>query len=132
MCLVIKRVKPRIAKFDIPVYKVLSYGVYGWEYSIIELGTPVTHTPVDLSKPLVAKISNNKDLIKKAITFKNDELLSIDEGVIHCYWLKNKADLFYGYTIFKAYIPKGTEYWIGRGDSWGEIGAKQIVFKEQK
>lgn len=106
MCLTVKRIrhlngKPKIAKRNIPCFKVLYMHTSG------RLCTPFQNTPVK-------RDSIESGLYADSLDFMiNGEIY---HG-IHSYKDARKA---FGTTIYCdcivcAYIPKGTKYWIGKG-----------------
>ena len=112
MCLYSKTNIPYIAKRDIPCYKVLK--MIGPNTFV----TPFQGYPVDINKPLVAEF--NAPINK---CFGN---YVINGGYIHacidcsCYLSDD--------IIFKAIIPKGTEYFVS-GDC-DTICAKKLILTE--
>lgn len=93
MCLYAKDSKPRVATKDIKVYKHVKYVDVSNRTAI----TPHQETTFELDKEFIPKAKVAKD----TTTFTS--------GVIHaCLW----PDADRG-TCLEAYIPKGTNYWIG-------------------
>ncbi len=93
MCLYAKDSKPRVATKDIKVYKHVKYVDVSYRTAI----TPHQETTFELDKEFIPKAK----VAKGTTTFKS--------GVIHaCLW----PDADRG-TCLEAYIPKGTNYWIG-------------------
>lgn len=124
MCLYNNKIIIESADKDISIYKILQKNpnTGGWI-------TPIMEHPVEINQMLysshVIKITGNWDLFE------------ISEGVIHCYkdliTSKEKFDIlneFYpghSYGLFKAIIPKGQKYIIGKNN---EIGAFAIIVKD--
>lgn len=93
MCLYAKDSKPRVATKDIKVYKHVKYVDVSNRTAI----TPHQETTFELDKEFIPKAK----VAKGTTTFTS--------GVIHaCLW--PDADRR---TCLEAYIPKGTNYWIG-------------------
>lgn len=113
--------RPLVAKEDIICYKKLLQ--IGKNYE-----TPCTYTQIPIEcirdkVPFKAEIlSKFKFIWKHVLGFSN----SVEDGFIHAFQRDN--GFRGGYTTFECIIPKGTEYFIGRG---GHIASKEIIFLEK-
>lgn len=128
MCLIIdKKQCPKgykIAKKNIPCYKVLLKTYLG------RFETPYIRQTVDIKTGIEADYFQTQP--------RNE--IRIDKGVHSCTNLKRASTLqysyintiniyvYYGVQILKAYIPKGTRYWVGKHH---EFCSERIVFAEK-
>lgn len=116
MCLYIENnAEFKIAEEDIPCWKVLEYGdvskddtlEYGWH-------SPFIYYPVKSDILIAEGDVNIHELTEVYLDETRDVCKTISEGVIHCYTNPNDAayitEMFVGWYMFEAIIPKGTEY----------------------
>lgn len=113
MCLFSQNIKPLVADTDIVVYKHLEKSYNG------EIQTPHQGTQVTLGQKFVAK----GKLPKLPKNYSNNE---IEEGVIHAYINKAKAECYLSEgEIVKAVIKAGTPFFVQF--DMNEIAATEIV-----
>lgn len=99
MCLYTKHRKPQVAQRDIKVYKNVNRYVLDQKIAV----SPCQGTQFSLDTPFIPDRST-PDIEN------NGSLYEINGGVIHaCLWPSPER----GSRYLEAYIPKGTEYWIG-------------------
>lgn len=133
MCLIVnKKLCPngyKIAKKNIPCYKVLLKTYSG------RFETPCRHETVDITNGIKADEFQTKASVS---VIRSDNL--IHKGVHSCtnleraYRLQNNVIytrnlyLYVGAVVLKAYIPKGTKYWVGEGH---EFCSERIIFAKE-
>ena len=113
MCLYTKTNIPYIAKRDIPCYKVLK--MIGPNTFV----TPFQKYPVNLNEPLVAEFNGQ---IEKCF-----DSYVINGGYIHA--CIDYSNYLSDDVIFKAIIPKGTEYFVSSDCT--TICAKKLILTEK-
>lgn len=136
MCLVVKNKwhkdgKPLIAEEDLPVFKVLHKDIRrGLETPI--RGYPIVFT--DVKATMESELSVIKSIgFKKSIGFRN---LYLCYKGIHAYINRlSSGELKWKFPIgnvfvYKAIIPKGTEYLIG--DDGDIVSTKMIIFDKRR
>lgn len=107
MCLETKHLLPKIAKEDIPVYKVLALSTDGLEtpYRFMKIINPI------IKPTLYSKIVYLSTFIFNLITYLINKKVYIDSGFIHVY--PKKLYVGYNRVLIKAIIPKGSLYYKG-------------------
>lgn len=107
-----------IAKNDIIVYKELVYDFYRKHWK-----TPYQHLPIEFDKVLIP----DSEKEEKEYGYK----YIIEEGAMHtCTSIKNRQYLENYNDIFKAIIPKGTEFWLQ--DDLSEIASKKLIITKNR
>lgn len=115
MCLYTKHEKPLVAKRDIKVYKHVRR---------VDLQRKVAESPCQGTK-FALDTDFIPDKPAADIYRRSDDLYEINGGVIHaCLW----PDFSRGYCL-EAYIPAGTEYWIGCDHT--TLCARKLVVKSK-
>lgn len=121
MCLITKNLKPFIAKEDIKVFKILTKTDTDGEYS-----TPYQEVRVKLGTTM--KPEEEVNFTEGNYGEKNCGLY-ITIGFIHAVLDTSKYVSYpYDKVAIEAYIPKGTEFYIG--DNLNEICAKELYLTE--
>lgn len=121
MCLITKNLKPFIAKEDIKVFKILTKTDTDGEYS-----TPYQEVKVKLGTTM--KPEEEVNFTEGNYGEKNCGLY-ITIGFIHAVLDTSKYVSYpYDKVAIEAYIPKGTEFYIG--DNLNEICAKELYLTE--
>ena len=121
MCLITKNLKPFIAKEDIKVFKILTKTDTDGEYS-----TPYQEVRVKLGTTM--KSEEEVNFTEGNCGEKNCGLY-ITIGFIHAVLDTSKYVSYpYDKVAIEAYIPKGTEFYIG--DNLNEICAKELYLTE--
>lgn len=128
MCLIVNKKQCskgyKVAKKNIPCYKVLLKTYSG------NFETPYIKQPIDTKTGIEADSFQKKpDMdnrimkgvhsctnLKRAYILQNQCLHSLN---LYCYL---------GAVVLKAYIPKGTKYWVGK---YHEFCSERIVFAEK-
>jgi len=141
MCLRISRwhhpfLKPKIARKDIPCYKVLLFSnVHGsnlkdtkfqglelWRIETPQTGRLVTQNA--FYEGLIAE--GYPSILELNNMYKENE---VGQGAIHSFSYKKLKKLqilcSYNYAVLLAYIPKGTKYYIGKD---GDYASERIKF----
>lgn len=123
MCLNSQRLKPFIAKKDLKVFKVLIKTEEG------NYKTLYQRYKVELNSLMIA---NDKKYEYFNLGYKWHECqLSIEDGYIHSLFNNIKGYLNGGerFCIVIAYIPKGTEYYVGT--SFMDVCSKQLKLTDE-
>lgn len=136
MCLIIdKKQCPngyKVAKKNIPCYKVLLKNCSG------RFETPCIKLPVDIKTGIEADEFQLEPYA--AITESTIANVRIDKGIHSCTNLERARIMqntylcvinvycYVGVIIRKAYIPKGTKYWVGKNH---EFCSERIIFAEK-
>ena len=119
MCLISQSLKPFVAKKDLKVFKILIKDEKG------NYGTPYQHCKVELNSLMRAN-ENSDNYSKYNWGDKGHKCqLQINGGFIHSLFRDvNKYKDDNNPCIVVAYIPKGTEYFIGTG--FMDVCSKQL------
>lgn len=129
MCLEINRwrhwkLKPKIAKRDIPCYKVLNVSEGIRDYMSVDLWTPYQNTRIDIEN-IKHGLYSEMDMPKWN---EVHEMYTISKGIHSCRSLRSakriQKDIYSG-VILNAIIPKGTSYYIGKN---GTYVSTKIIF----
>lgn len=129
MCLIVNKKRCpngyKIAKKNIPCYKVLLKRYDG------AFDTPVRKQLVDITAGIEADCFQTEPmssiLIINGGIHSYIDLVSARRTQSICFSGLNSY-AYDGVTILKAYIPKGTKYWVGKNH---EFCSERIVFAEK-
>ena len=110
MCLISQSLKPFVAKKDLKVFKMLNKDING------NYKTPYRHCKVELNSLMKAKKTSYNYSKYNWGDDGHKCQLQIEGGFIHSFFrdIENYTDNIYPYIVV-AYIPEGTEYFIGTG-----------------
>ena len=141
MCLRISRwhhpfLKPKIARTDIPCYKVLLFNnVHGSNLKDTKFqGLELWRIETPQIRMLITQNTFYEGLIAEGYPsilelnnmYKENE---VRQGAIHSFSYKKLKKLqilySYNYVVLLAYIPKGTKYYIGKD---GDYASEMIKF----
>lgn len=128
MCLIVnKKLCPngyKIAKKNIPCYKVLLKKHSG------RFETPYIRQTVDIKIGIEADSFQKKPDIGNRIMKGVHSCTNLERAYIlqNTYFNSINNYVYCGVVILKAYIPKGTRYWIGENH---EFCSERIVFVEK-
>ena len=124
MCLISQRLKPFVAKKDLKVFKILNKDEKG------NYETPYQHCKVELNS--LMQVNDGKEYEAYNWGDTNHKCqLQINGGFIHSLFHKIKGYIRGGEeaSIVTAYIPEGTEYFIGT--SFMDVCSKQLRLTDE-
>ena len=123
MCLISQSLKPFVAKKDLKVFKLLFKDEKG------NYETPYQHCKVELNSLMQAN-ENSDDYSKYNLGNKGHECqLEINGGFIHSLFHNIKEYTSNSLCIVVAYIPEGTEYFIGT--RFMDVCSKQLRLTDE-